>query len=226
MRKNCRRTCLQCADIQCKDSNKNCALYDSYGYCHRDHKYFNFMKKTCSKSCRFCLSTAEKPRIQNLTKQFKCDFEQNECDWENQHVEDTSDWKVGLTQNGPNSGYNNSASYLYIDAPYPGYNAYLWLPWQLVLPDGTDEKGRMCLNFLYQLNDGELTVKQSHNPSVTNKIPKPNVLFSTNEKVTSWTHAQINTFVSSRYYLLLMGKKGRPYSYIVIDDIYFTDGGC
>ena len=227
MMKNCRRTCLMCRDDDCQDLNKKCTRYEIYGYCHPEHRYFRYMIKTCSKSCRFCLPTKQNRTFVNLTKQFECDFEKDECDWENEHFEDTADWLVGTIKHGPEFGYNHSKSYLYLNTPYTEHEARLWLPWQLVLPIGGEEmKGTMCMNFMYQLTGGKLSIKQGENPSVTNKFPKPNLLFITKKKTNSWSHAQVTVEVSSRYYLLLNGVKGVAPSFIAVDNIYFTEEDC
>ena len=140
MLKHCPRTCLVCADPNCKDLNTRCQNFRLSGYCHNENRYFNYMRKNCPKACNFCVQNetdvvdydGSKEQKVRIDKYFECDFEKNECDWWNQPFGDTGDWSVGVDPRGPKRGFNESASYLYLDAPYRGYRGKLGLPLSLI----------------------------------------------------------------------------------------------
>ena len=233
MKKHCRRTCLVCADPNCKDLNSRCSTFKAAGYCHNEHRYFNYMRKSCQKSCEFCVRNntdvidydGKKP-VQ-IEKYFKCDFEQNECDWWNRPFEDNADWAVGVDPNGPKHGYNGSAKYLYAETPHRGYRAKLWLPWQLILPDGgLKSLGNMCFHFVYQITNGRLTVHQTPQPTLHEKSPNPQTLLETLEYRHGWTRTRLNVKADPQFYLTVIGHKGVSDSYIALDDFYFTKGAC
>lgn len=231
MQQNCPRSCLFCEDLKCGDKKKRCPRYFDLGYCVEGHQYHRFMKKNCEKSCKFCLpiSAVEnkvQPRMEDFKKQFACDFESDECDWTNSFFEDTADWKVGIDQHGPKTGYNNSAQYIYLDTKYEGYYAILWLPWELVLPDIQRDMGNMCFHFWYQMNAGKIFVSVKVNPSFNNKQSEPIVKFTTTKKTKTWKHVKVNIPVSERYQIYLKGVIGHPQAYVVLDNFFFTSGKC
>lgn len=170
MRRNCRKTCAFCEGVQrCADLRKGCSRYESRGYCESSHAYHLFMERNCQRSCGFCETeddaenkTRKKKRKKKrndwTTKQreFQCHFETDECDWSNERFEDTCDWKAGVDTKGPKTGHNGTQKYLYLEHTYEGYYAILWLPWQLVLPDGVYRRGPMCLHFWYQMSGGKV----------------------------------------------------------------------
>lgn len=243
MQKHCPRTCLHCVDKMCKDSNPKCKQYEVFGYCEPTHRYFGYMKKTCPKSCHFCISekvnrtsnSSQKQAPKNLKKEFVCNFEENECDWSNQLFEDSGDWTVGIDTNGPKTGFDNSTKYLHTDVTYRGYFANLWLPWQLVLPENSNNRATitsgekdeiMCFHFMYQLFNGRLLVQESKNPTMHDKQPKSRTLFETGTKSENWTLAQVSVHANNKYNLMIVGERYLKKSYISLDDFYFTKGKC
>ena len=42
------------SDCLDKDSDKDCNDWQKKGYCAESHVYFNYMKKSCNKTCGFC----------------------------------------------------------------------------------------------------------------------------------------------------------------------------
>lgn len=231
MTENCRRTCLFCEDKDCADKNERCEVYSDRGYCNVDHRYHAWMKKNCEMTCRFCLApenqeTQVKKQIKNLKKHFFCDFEKDECDWSNQHFEDTADWSVGYHVYGPQKGFNSS-KYLYLGATvYEDYYANLLLPWQLILPEDQMNKGKMCFHFVYQMNGGKISVSQKATPTLKKKYPQPTVKFTTLEKSLNWKYVKIDVDVSDGYELIVKGVKGVVDSYLAIDYVFFTEGRC
>ena len=232
MKRNCQRTCLFCADKTCIDKNTKCKYYRNRGYCRRKDTHHGYMKKNCEKSCKFCLPLNEdrdveyNTQINNYIEEFLCDFEINECDWSNQIFEDTADWAIGIDNYGPKTGFNNSGKYIYLNAEYADYYAYLWLPWELILPNNTKERGEMCLHLMYQMDDCTMSVYEKATPTLSNKYPSAVLKYTTENKATTWTHVKVNVYVSERYYLLIKGVKGHPESYLAIDRAFFSDGEC
>jgi len=236
MNENCRRTCGFCTDATCADINKRCTKYKERKYCEVTNVYHAFMKKNCERTCGLCTpptkdaKTTPRTRLESfksLKKEFLCDFEMDECDWMNQPFDDTAEWSVGRNPSGPPRGFKGSSGYLYLDdAIYEDYYANLLLPWQLVLPDGVTSLGKMCMHFMYVMNDGKLTVSQRATPTSRNKFP-PTVVKFTNEKpALSWKHATVDVRVSDSYELIIKGTKGASHSYLAIDYLFFTKGGC
>ena len=230
MTKHCQRSCKFCVDKNCADKNKNCEKYEQVGYCDLDHKYFRFMNKTCPKACGFCLPKDKRnePMRVNLylPKKYHCNFTKHTCEWENVHFEDGADWKIGLVQYGPQSGFNSTkGSYLYLDTRLEGYDAKLWLPWILVLPKD-EKRGSMCLRFMYQLSGGTLSVIQNESPTLARKFPQRQILFRTKIPTSAWEAANVLIQATDSNYLLLVGLKGRPSTFIIIDELYFTEGVC
>jgi len=238
MTENCRRTCGFCVDETCADINKRCEKYKKKNYCDIQHMYHAFMKKNCELTCKLCRpptknvkpkakSPLNSQRFRNLKKEFLCDFEVDECDWINQPFDDTADWSIGRNENGPAKGFKSSNGYLYLAGKiYEGYYANLLLPWQLILPDGVTSLGKMCLHFMYMMNDGKLTVSQRGTPTSRNKFP-PTVVKFTNEKPTlRWKHATVDVMVTDSFELVIKGRKGVRQSYLAIDYLFFTKGGC
>jgi len=238
MSENCRRTCGFCTDASCADINKRCDKYKKRNYCEITHMYHAFMKKNCELTCNFCRPPTKSVKktvmkknpyetFLNLKKEYLCDFEEDECDWINQPFDDTADWSVGRNENGPAKGFKSSNGYLYLaSGVYEDYYANLLLPWQLVLPDGVTVLGKMCLHFMYIMNDGKLTVSQRATPTSRNKFPPTVVKFTATSRTLSWKHAAVDVMVSDSYELVIKGTKGVPQSYLAIDYLFFTKGGC
>ncbi|XP_066913388.1 uncharacterized protein [Clytia hemisphaerica] len=235
MKKHCRRSCLFCADPNCKDLNVRCPRYKASGYCHHDHRYHNYMRKNCAKACQFCVredkdivqNGGRKPTLKKIRRYFECDFEKDECDWWNQPFGDTGDWAVGINKNGPQQGYNGSSKYLYVNVPYRGYRAKLWLPWQLVLPEGgLKSYGEMCFHFVYQITHGRLTVHEKAQPSMAAKHPNPRTLMETLDYKHKWTKAKLTVKVEPQSSLTIIGQQGVSTSFVALDNFYFTEGRC
>ena len=234
MQKHCRRTCLFCSDPNCKDLHVRCPSYHLSGFCHNEHKYFNYMRKNCQKSCSFCVQngtdmagdkkTEVVPRVERF---FECGFERDECDWWNQPFDDTGDWAVGVDPKGPKEGYKGSSKYLYAQVPFRGYRAKLWLPWQLILPDGgLKSLGDMCFHFVYRITHGRLTVHQTPQPTLVRKNQNPQTLLETLDYKSEWTQTRLNVKADPQFHLSIIGQKGVSTSYIALDDFYFTKGAC
>lgn len=232
MTRNCPRTCLFCEDENCFDKEEKCAKFTQHGYCQQHSRYFDSMRKNCEQSCKFCLGVVDKDEqmkneIANYNKEFFCDFEQDECDWTNNVFEDTAEWLTGVDSNGPKTGYNDTKSYLYLDAKYDGYYGYLRLPWQLFLPINEMSKGEMCFHFMYQLDHGaELVVMQRDSPTLANKFPGYDKKLTIKTKSTGWTHSKVDVHVSDGFELVLKGVKGETESYVAIDYVFFTKYAC
>lgn len=231
MSENCRRACHFCKSKSCDDTTSRCSNFRSRGFCRLSSSNHNYMKKHCELSCGFCVHTEgendeEKNKFRIYHMEFPCSFETNECDWINQIFDDTADWKVGLDLNGPRSGYRNSLKYMYLDAQYKGYFANFILPWNLVLPIDEMNRGNMCFHFMYQMTGGEIFVAERPTPSSAMKYPADIVVHRTNHFAHQWRHEKVNIRVTEQFHLVLKGVKGNPGTYIIIDNIFFTEGEC
>ena len=227
---NCRKTCMFCSEDSCIDFHEKCSDYEKLGYCSTTNKYFAFMQDKCAYSCGFCKQTyyenTIKKDFKDAVKEFYCNFEINECDWTNEYFEDTADWKVGETKGGPRSNFNTSNSYLYLQTEYESYVGKLLLPWQLVLPDSNGDNGKMCLHLELQMSGGKVSLIQVENPSSENKNPIPRVIYLSEKIKKEWIDVQVTVNVNSRNNLLIVGTKGRPGTYIAIDNLFFVSGKC
>lgn len=79
---------------------------------------------------------------------------------------------------------------------------------------------------MYQISHGRLTVLETENPSMARKQPHPTKLFENVKYKDQWTKAKMNIRADSNYNLQLIAQKGVSNSYIIVDDLYFTDGKC
>ncbi|XP_012561173.2 uncharacterized protein LOC105846713 [Hydra vulgaris] len=232
MASNCQKTCLFCSETNCIDLDENCSDFAKLGYCSNEH-FFN-MEKKCPRSCGVCSNKKYENFVkkdnQDVIKEFFCDFENNECDWINEHFDDTADWKVGIINGETKLNKNLSNNYLYLKTEHESYFGNLLLPWQLVLPDPVQDIGEMCLNFELQMSGGKISIMEIQNPSNKNKNPTPRIIYSldkVNENVAKeWNKIQVTVNVSSKNNLIIVGTKGPIGTYIAIDNMFFVAGSC
>lgn len=227
MKKNCRATCKLCST--CKDSHRSCPSYKRRGYCQRSSVYYKFMSKSCPKTCFFCSNKPQKPTPPPQpaveVKEFECDFEQHECDWWNQPLDDTADWATGRLVEGPTGGHRDGKNYLYLDAIHVHQKAAMNLYWEMILPVNNTQRGQMCFKFHYHMSGGTFSVKQGKNPTSSVR-PQPSLLFSRRNPTENWTPAEVNVNVNMENFLVIEGIKEGRNSHVAMDSFYFVKGIC
>ncbi|XP_028394792.1 uncharacterized protein LOC114518946 isoform X2 [Dendronephthya gigantea] len=191
MKTNCPKKCGYCTVVKptdsgtaCTDkqSSSNCVRWKNSGYCADGHRFQQYMKDNCQKTCGFCGSCSASSKLDG------CSFDSDSCDFVDVPFDDDHDFVLQTSGGQDNGGYLSSTG---------RGKADLIVPLELLVSHNGDY-GTMCMEFYYRIRSGSLVVYQVTNGKTYPKETK----LQLSDSRGSWKKARVNFRASQKYHLL------------------------